>query len=723
LEISQSEKIFDARDYLQAVQKRKWFILIIALTAMVIGGIYAVSYPKRYRATAWVVVYPEPQTFFWGAGQQSRGQQGRQMSLDTQAALAESNKVAEMAAERLQSRLTEQIIVDPGEIADSLTARAVPPDRIRIQAIHQSELYSVAFVNAAAKSFEELSAQYRRAEDSAAVVFLEQQLASTEKELQKALQDKQTKQRQWGIVTPNAGQTAATILRTYESSLEEAQTNLATTESVSTALEQQLAELHDSPISEEPVTNPYRTSLEAQLETARSTLAQLRTRYTDNHPAIQQVELQVQELSEQLAKEPRFIRQQQVVTPARMDGLSQQLATNRMQATSLRARISVLQNLITKTRSKAMSLMQKQNLLQQDQYKVGLYEQTYEALLQELRNRRLQKAATPRTVDVLDQAWRATPMEVNVGRSVLFTGMLGLVAGIAIALLMETLDTALYTPDDIAQHTEVDFLGVIPLAESEGIGLVTLQAPRSPPAEAYRTLRSNINFSTLDNPVRTFVVTSAGSGEGKSRVLANLGVVFAEAGQSVILVDGDLRRPNLHRLFDLDGTPGLTSVLLGEITVQDALQPTQTDNLRVMTSGPLPPNPAELLDSGYMADFIDDVANCADIVLFDSPPAIMLADAIILSAKLDTTILVAESGHVTRDAFNETVRLIKHARAHILGAVLNKMDISRSGYYYYYYYYYHYDDTRPESEEANSTDSGQADQPPAIPPLPSPKPD
>jgi len=596
LETSQQQNTFDARDYLQAIRKRKWFILVVTLTAMVMGGIYAVTYPKRYRATAWIVVYTQPETFFWGPGQQSHTQRSRQMSLDTQAALAQSNEVAQLAADRLESRTARQIIASASEIADSITARAFPPDRIRIQAIHQNELNSVAFVNASADSFVELSAEHWRAEDSAAVQFLEKQLVSTESNLQKAQEAKQIKQRQWGIVSPDAAQTAAGMLRTYESSIEQAQTDIAASESAARTLKQQLAELRNSPISEQPVTNSYRTSLQTQLKTARMTLAQLQTRYIRDHPAIQQAKLQIEELSKQIAKEPEFVRQKQVVAQARLDELSQQLATNRMQVASLRARISVLLSLITKTRSKAISLMEKENVLQQDQYEVGLHEQTYEALLQELQNRRLQKAAKPGTADVLDRALRATPMEVNIFRSIVFTGMLGLVAGIAFALLMDVLDTAIHTPDDIVQHTEVDFLGIIPLSEIEKTGLLTIEAPRSPPAEAYRTLRSNINFATLDSPVRTFLVTSAGSGEGKSRVLANLGVVFAQAGQSVILVDSDLRRPSIHRLFDLDSTPGLTSILLGEITVQEALQQTQIENLRVMTSGPLPPNPAELLD-------------------------------------------------------------------------------------------------------------------------------
>ncbi len=721
METSQPQRTFDARDYLRIMQKRKWFILIVALTAMVSGGIYAQVYPKRFRATAWVVVYPEPQSFFWGPGQRPR-EQGRQMSLETQAALAGSNEVAALAATRLQARSAQQVIADPADIAGSISARAIPPDRIRIQATHQSRLYAISFANQTAQSFVELSTEYRRKEDSAAVQFLEKQLVSTEGELQKALDDKQTKQKQWGIVSPDASQAAAGTLYNYQTALEQAQMELSITESHIVSLQEQLAELYESPVSEQPIANSYRDSLEAQLETARITLAQLRTRYIDNYPAVQQVQLQVEELSKQISEEPAFIRHKQVVNEARLAELSEQIRTSKTQAATLHARISVLQNLISKTQATAINLLEKQNLLARDAYEVGLYQQTYEALLQELQDRRLQKAAKQGTADVLDHALRATPMEVNVWRSILFTGMLGLVGGIAFALLMEMLDTAIYTPDDILYDTEVDFLGVIPLAESEQAQLVTLAAPRSPPTEAYRTLRSNINFAILDRPAQKFLITSAGSGEGKSVVTANLGLVFAQAGESVIVVDSDLRRPNLYRLFTLDSTPGLTSVLMGETAIEDALQETEVENLRVLTSGPLPPNPAELLDSSHMDDFIEDVVNYADIVLFDSPPAIMLADAIILSAKLDTTILVVESGQVTREALSETVRLINRAHGDILGVILNKMDISRSGYYYYYYYYY-YDYTRPTPEEAAIAERAQADQPPLTSPFQSPESD
>jgi len=334
--------------------------------------------------------------------------------------------------------------------------------------------------------------------------------------------------------------------------------------------------------------------------------------------------------------------------------------------------------------------MEKEVSLTQLQDKATLARLTYEALLQELRDTRLKEAAKQGTARILDQAIKAQEIKPSWGRAMIFAGMLGVFAGVMLALFLEALDDTIHSPEDILRDTTVAFLGIAPWTEQDPERLVTLASPKSPPAEAFRTLRSNINFALVDQPAHSFLVTSAGAGEGKTLTAANLAVVFAQAGQSVVLVDSDLRRPLLHRVFDCDSTMGLTNILVGELPLPQALQDTGVENLKLITSGPLPPNPAELLDSAAMQAFINQVSQQADIIIYDSPPAIMLTDAIVLSAKIERTILVAEAGQVTRDAFNEMVRLITNARGNILGAVLNKLKVTAGDYYYYYYYYYYY---------------------------------
>jgi capsular exopolysaccharide synthesis family protein len=304
-----------------------------------------------------------------------------------------------------------------------------------------------------------------------------------------------------------------------------------------------------------------------------------------------------------------------------------------------------------------------------------------------LENRRLSEEAKSGTAMVFDSPTRAVSTSPSVSRGLLFAGVLGLVAGIALALVLEALDDTIHTPEDITRDIDINFLGMVPLLDTGVNELITVSAPKSPPAEAYRTLRSNINFSLLEDPASMFLVTSAGSGEGKTVTASNIEGVFAQAGQSVIVVDTDLRRPTLHRLLHGDSSRGLTNILVGEASIEDVLQDTHVEGLKLISSGPLPPNPAEMLDSDPMRRLIQDLKEYADIVIFDSPPAIVLTDAVVLSSKVERTILVAEAGQVTKEAFGEAVRLIRNARGNLLGVVLNKLRLSASDYYYYYYYY------------------------------------
>jgi non-specific protein-tyrosine kinase len=201
--------------------------------------------------------------------------------------------------------------------------------------------------------------------------------------------------------------------------------------------------------------------------------------------------------------------------------------------------------------------------------------------------------------------------------------------------------------------------------------LVTVSSPRSPVAEAYRTLRTNIQFSSLDAPLRTLLVTSSGPDEGKSTTLANLAVAMAQGEQQVILVDCDLRRPAQHIIFGLSNTAGLTNLFLEDAPPRELLQPTPQAGLRVLTSGPLPPNPAELVGSRKMERIVETLKGDADIVLFDTPPIIAVTDAAVLASKLDAVILVVRAGKAKRDLVRKARDLLQKVNARLLGVVLN----------------------------------------------------
>lgn len=213
--------------------------------------------------------------------------------------------------------------------------------------------------------------------------------------------------------------------------------------------------------------------------------------------------------------------------------------------------------------------------------------------------------------------------------------------------------------------------------------LITLFDPRSPGAEAYRSLRTNLEFSSLDEPLRTMVVTSPAPEAGKSTTLANLAVALAQAGRKVILVDCDLRRPSLHDIFGASNTAGLTSVILDDTTSTPPLRETGVAGLRLLTSGPLPPNPAELLGSRRMAGLIQTLREQADMVLFDAPPVIAVTDAVILASQVDGVLLVLNAGVTRREHAQRARAALDKVNARLVGTVLNnvKLDISLYGYY------------------------------------------
>lgn len=214
--------------------------------------------------------------------------------------------------------------------------------------------------------------------------------------------------------------------------------------------------------------------------------------------------------------------------------------------------------------------------------------------------------------------------------------------------------------------------------------LITHYDKKSPISEQYRTIRTNIEFSSVDQNFKTIVVTSAGPGEGKSTTIANLAVVFAQQDKKVLLIDGDLRKPTVHYTFRMDNTIGLTNALTGLAPLDAAIKDTDIEHLCVLTSGPIPPNPAEMLGSAAMKKLMQEVAEQFDIILLDSPPVLAVTDAQVLSNLADGIVLVTKSGQTEYEMAVKATELLKNSKAKLLGCVLNHRELKQSHYYYYY---------------------------------------
>ncbi|AYA78661.1 capsular biosynthesis protein [Bacillus sp. Y1] len=215
--------------------------------------------------------------------------------------------------------------------------------------------------------------------------------------------------------------------------------------------------------------------------------------------------------------------------------------------------------------------------------------------------------------------------------------------------------------------------------------LVVKNDPKSPISEQYRTIRTNIQFSTVDNEIRTLMVTSSGPGEGKSTTTANLATAFAQQGKKVLLVDADMRKPTVHYTFSLTNNYGLTTVLTKQTDLDDAAFQIDTSNLYVLPCGPIPPNPAELISSRAMNEFFETALDEFDMIVFDSPPVLVVTDAQLLANKCDGTVLVVSSGFTEKENALKAKEQLTAAQGKLLGVVLNNKKQDQAQQYYYYH--------------------------------------
>jgi len=392
------------------------------------------------------------------------------------------------------------------------------------------------------------------------------------------------------------------------------------------------------------------------------------------------------------------------------DSLDKEIRALSTNISQVQTKISELEAITNRTSAQDADLSRFQDSLQQ-------YRNSYANLVKSFEDLRLNEARATDTVSIVE------PAEVPkkpIRPRVLLNTLLGLLVGMVLAiggvLLIEYLDDTLKNPDDVVQALKLSTLGAIPRTRQDSGDpdaerqLVTFLNPKSPVSEAYRVLRTNIQFSSLDKPIRTLLVTSANPSEGKSTTASNLAAVMAQTGQRVVLIDTDLRRPVIHKVFNIPNNLGLTSALLTNpdaATVSHLIQPTQIKNLSVLTSGPLPPNPSELLGSHRMGALIEALNSVADIIIFDSPPVLAVTDSAVLARQLDGVLLVVDSGETREPLARRAAEEMSKVGAQILGVALNRLSPTNTdGYYYYYYHHYYGDGDKSDGDKKTRNPNG-----------------
>ncbi len=315
--------------------------------------------------------------------------------------------------------------------------------------------------------------------------------------------------------------------------------------------------------------------------------------------------------------------------------------------------------------------------------------QIYESLMQQTKETGIageRRATNVRVVDAAEVP--SNPISPNVRADMTFSFVAGLVLAIGLSFGFEYLDNRIKTPQELKANIGIPFLGMVPTLASDKDRPNPLLDNGVPQnfAEAMKSVRTNVLFSTADEGMRSLVITSAGPGEGKSLVSSNLAMALAQAGQRVLLIDADMRRPRVHEIFGGQQEPGLSNVLAGNAKTSEAIRKTNTSGLWIMPAGHIPPNPAELLGSRRYTEFIGSLNVHFDWVVLDTPPVMVVADSSIVANQSSGVVFVVRADHTSRHAVRAAVEQLESANAHLLGSVLNGVDLVRNPYYYSAYY-------------------------------------
>ena len=324
---------------------------------------------------------------------------------------------------------------------------------------------------------------------------------------------------------------------------------------------------------------------------------------------------------------------------------------------------------------------------------IAQYRQMYANVLGSYEQVRLAETQSTSNVTQVEPATPPRfPISPRILTNTLLAGVVGLMLASGLVFLVEAMDDTLRSPDQVTGELGLPVLGLIVHNAGLTSRPLTLEVPRSPLAEAFRHLRTNIQYSSVDHPLHSLLVTSPEPSDGKSTVAANLAVVLAQSGRRVLLMDADLRHPQVHRLFELPNRHGTSNLFVQpEPTLDGALQPAAIPGLFALTAGPLPPNPSELLGSDKMSVLLEQAGQQADIVLVDSPPVMAVTDSSVLAPRVDGVLLVLRPGMTKLAAARQAVEQLRRVGANLLGVVLNEVDVKSARYRFYHYDGYYYD--------------------------------
>ena len=696
----------ELKQYWQILWKRRWWVVLAFMAVVMATGVITFTMPPVYQASTKLLLEQKDKTLSaLGAGLgefselSSLSRTGS--PLDTQAELMKSVPVVAEVIKRvdLRSPVTGELMSSESFLKQAKVSQIKGTDILQISFQHTDKLMAVHISDTWANVFVEENRTANRMEASSAAKFITKQLEKTKAELAEAEAElRDYKMKHGAVDLSEEARTSVQSLSNMEAELRAAQAAYQEANTRAAALRNQIGLSANQAIASTALTQDTTIQrLRQKLLEAETNPILSNSSLTSNHPEVKALQQQIASLRRTLAQEATSVlgRQYDGVVRENLDPVRQALTNDlvkaEIDALGYQTRVDSLRTLTSSFNSRLSGLPTKELNMTRLVRNASVTAELYKMLLQKREETRIQEAMNIGNIRIVEPATMPeNPIKPKKLQNMLVAVVVGLMFGVGLAMFLEYLDDTIQTADDAESVAQLPTLGIIPwLRDMEAARLITLNDPRSPAAESYRTLRTNIKFLSADQPLRTLTVTSAGPEEGKSTTIANMGVSFAQTGKRVLIVDTDMRKPTMHAVFDLPNVEGLTSVLAGDKPVSEVVQATPQENLQILTCGPIPPNPAELLESNRMTQLIQELRDTYDVVLFDAPPIIAVTDASVLASRLDGLILLLSINKVNRKAAKHALQLLANAKVKVWGMVVRGVRPDNDGYYYSYYTRYY----------------------------------
>ena len=693
------EKEIHLRDYLKVIKKRRYTVYTFFTIVFVVVLIGTLSTTPVYKATAKVLIervepynfsmmypyYPPYDPEFY----------------ETQYQLIKSKSVALKVVNMLSLETTyenyfkdaKKVLADTKEktkaeiLADIITSGLV------VTPVKNSKIVNVSFMstnpdfaqviaNSVARAYVDELLEMRMSASKYSLEWMTKKAEEEKEKLEKAEKALQEYMRVNDIVTLQ-DKIAITPekLSEFNAQLIKAETRRKELESLYGKVMAIGSNIKEAETIPAIASDPTVQSLRNQIIKAEQNIEELSKKYGKKHPAMIRAEEELRVLEQKKEQEIKrvigTIKNEYELARSNEQNLKRMLASSKAEALSLNEKF-IQYGVLTR--------------------EVETNRQLYDALIKRIKEQSVTEEVQSVNVWIVEKAEKPkSPVKPRKALNLLLGIIVGLFGGIGMAFFFEYIDNTIKLPEDVEERLGISVLGVIPLLESkeESIIDLILKEPKSVYAESYKTIRTSILLSFADNPPKNVLITSMSQEEGKTVTSVNLAIAFARLGHSVLLVDADLRKPSVHTIFNLNNLSGLSTYLAGATTDLEVIFKEPLSNLTVIPSGPMPPNPSELLGSSRMHDLISNIKSRFDIIIWDSPPLMTVTDGLILSKLLDATIIVVKAGKTTYEIVSRGLKILKGRRetdvaARVIGVVINAFDIKKTDKDYYYNYYTYY---------------------------------